>query len=168
MVHWQIKDFGKQSSITGRGFEEGAKVVSILLKDMVENELLRIDMLESEFEDWQPDGSAVILGRWSRLFSVEEKVLSKEERKDSAESFFISLYEADTGFASVEEVRLLRYLFAISLERNRILRSIPINSGASEQTFFHLKTKRNFEVPIEIPSRDAVSKIETIIGDLLL
>ena len=110
----------------------------------------------------------MILGRWSRQFSVEEKVLSKEERKDSAESFFISLYETEAGDASMEEARLLRYLFAISLERNRILRSIPMNSGASVQTFVHLKTKRNFEVPIEIPSRDAVSKIESIIGDLLL
>ena len=168
MIHWQIKDFGKQSSITGEGFEEGAQVVSILLKDSVKNELLRLDMLESELEDWQPDGSAVILGRWSRQFSVEEKVLSKEERKDSAESFFISLYETEAWDASMEEARLLRYLFAISLERNRILRSIPMNSGASVQTFVHLKTKRNFEVPIEIPSRDAVSKIESIIGDLLL
>ena len=77
MIHWQIKDFGKQSSITGEGFEEGAQVVSILLKDSVENELLRLDMLESELEDWQPDGSAVILGRWSRQFSVEEKVFKR-------------------------------------------------------------------------------------------
>lgn len=168
MIHWQIKDFGKQSSITGKAFEEGAQVVSILLKDSVEKELIRFDMLESELKNWQPAESAVLLGRWSRHYSAEEKVLSKEERKDSAESFFFSLYEPETADTSMEEGRLLRYLFAISLERNRILKSVPMKSGSSEQTFVHVKTKRNFEVPIEIPSRETVSKIESIIGDLLL
>lgn len=168
MVHWHIKDFGKQSSITGKVFEEGAQVHSILLKDSLEKELVRFDMLESELDDWQPSNSAVLLGRWSRQFSAEEKVLSKEERKDSAENFFFSLYDAETVDTSMEEGRLLRYLFAISLERNRILKSLPMKLGASVQTYVHVKTKRKFEVPIEIPSSESVSKIESIIGDLLL
>lgn len=168
MIHWQIKDFGKQSSVTGKAFEEGCQVVSVLCKDSIEKEYVRFDMLESELKEWQASESAVLLGRWSRQYSEEEKVLSKEERKDSAESFFFSLYDADTADASLPEGRLLRYLFAISLERNRILKSIPMKAGSTEQTFVHVKTKRNFEVPIEIPSRESVSKVESIIGDLLL
>lgn len=168
MFHWEIKDFGKQSSITGKIFEDGEKVICIVCKDTKINEMIRFDLLESESSRWKQDDGTVILGRWSRVYSAETKGLTQEERKHSAESFFFSLYDSNEICGEQEELGLLKYLFAVSLERKRVLKSKPINGEADSQSFIHVKTKRAFIVPVVIPNVESVSKIESIIGDLLL
>lgn len=168
MFHWEIKDFGKQSSITGKTFEDGEKVLCIILKDGENNEMIRCDLLESEFTEWEKAEKSVILGRWSRVYSEEAKALTQEERKHSAESFFFSLYDSNETHGEQEELGLLKYLFAVSLERKRVLKSKPIKDDADSQIFIHVKTKREFIVPVVIPNVENVSKVESIIGDLLM
>ena len=73
MFHWEIKDFGKQSSITGKAFEDGEKILCIVLKDTKNNEMIRFDLLESESSEWEQAEETVILGKWSRVYSEETK-----------------------------------------------------------------------------------------------
>lgn len=168
MFHWEIKDFGKQSSITGKAFEDGEKILCIVLKDIKNNEMIRCDLLESESSEWKQVEESVVLGRWSRVYSEEVKALTQEERKHSAESFFLSFFESQEPCGEQEELGLLKYLFAVSLERKRVLKSKPIEGDAHSQIFIHVKTKREFVVPVVIPNVENVSKVEAIIGDLLL
>lgn len=168
MFHWEIKDFGKQSSITGKAFEDGENILCIVLKDIKNNEMIRCDLLESESSEWEQVEETVILGRWSRVYSEEAKALTQEERKHSAESFFFSLYDSDGLSNEQGELGLLQYLFAVSLERKRVLKSQAIKDQADSQNFIHVKTKREFSVPLVIPDIESVSKVESIIGDLLL
>jgi hypothetical protein len=168
MFHWEIKDFGKQSSITGQTFQDGEKILCIVLKDKKNNDMIRCDLLESELLEWKQADDTVILGRWSRVYSEEAKGLTQEERKYSAESFFFSLFDSNEANGGQEELGLLKYLFAVSLERKRVLKSKPIKGEADAQSFIHVKTKRDFIVPVVIPNVESVSKVESIIGDLLL
>lgn len=168
MFHWEIKDFGKQSSITGKAFEAGENILCIVLKDIKNNEMIRCDLLESESLDSELSTETIILGKWSRVYSEETKALTQEERKHSAESFFFSLYDSNELSNDQEELGLLQYLFAVSLERKRVLRSKPIKAEADSQIFIHVKTKREFIVPVVIPNIESVSKVESIIGELLL
>ena len=168
MFHWEIKDFGKHSSITGNAFEDGEQILCIVLKDTKNNEMIRFDLLESESSEWKQAEESIILGKWSRVYSEEAKPLSQEERKHSAESFFFSLFDANVNSSEEDELFLLKYLFAVSLERKRVLKSKPIKGEADTQIFIHIKTKREFIVPVVIPSVETVSKVESIIGDLLL
>ena len=168
MFHWEIKDFGKQSSITGKAFEDGEKILCIVLKDTKNNEMIRFDLLVSKSSEWEQAEEAVILGKWSRVYSEETKALSQEEKKHSAESFFFSLFDANENSSEEDELSLLKYLFAVSLERKRVLKSKPIKGEADTQIFIHVKTERELIVPVVIPSLETVSKVESIIGDLLL
>ena len=168
MFHWEIKDFGKQSSITSKAFEDGDKILCIVLKDTKNNEMIRFDLLESESSEWKQAKETVILGKWARIYSEETKILSQEERKHSAESFFFSLFDANENSSEEDELSLLKYLFAVSLERKRVLKSKPIIGEADSQMFIHVKTKRELTVPVVIPSVETVSKVESVIGDLLL
>ena len=168
MFHWEIKDFGKHSTISGKAFADGEKIFCIILKDTKNNEMLRCDFLESESSEWKQADEMVILGKWSRVYSEEAKALTQEERKHSAESFFFSLYDSNETSGEQEELGLLKYLFAVSLERKRVLKSKPIKGDADSQIFIHVKTKREFIVPVVIPNVESVSKVEAIIGDLLL
>ena len=63
---------------------------------------------------------------------------------------FLSLFEGDQV---LEERALLSYLFAISLERKRILKSSPVTDEDTVQVFTHVKTKRTFDIPIVVPSK---------------
>ena len=168
MFHWEIKDFGKHSSITGKAFEDGEKILCIVLKDTKNTEMIRFDLLESESSEWEQAEETVILGKWSRVYSEETKALSQEERKHSAESFFFSLFDTNENGSEEDELSLLKYLFAVSLERKRVLKSKAIIGEADSQIFIHVKTKRELIVPVVIPSVESVSKVESIIGDLLL
>ena len=167
MNQWQIKGFGKCSSLSEVLFSEGDKVFCIIAKDHEINELVRYDLLEGELPRLSEINQGRVLGRWKRIFSDKEPhTISNEERKHSAESFFLSLFEMNEE--PIEERDLLVYLFAVSLERKRVLKSKPQEQEASEQTFIHSKTKRAFSVPIVSPSKESVVKVESIIGDLLM
>ena len=168
MFHWEIKDFGKQSSITGKAFEDGEQILCIILKNTKNNEMIRFDLLESESSEWVQAEETLILGKWARVYKEEAKPLSHEERKHSAESFFFSLYDSNEASGEQEELGLLKYLFAVSLERKRVLKSEPIHGEADSQIFIHAKTKRVFDVPVVIPNVESVSKVEATLGDLLL
>ena len=168
MFHWEIKDFGKLSSISGKAFKDGDKVLCIVLKDIRNNEMIRCDLLEVEFSEWKQTEDTIILGKWSRVFAEEAKALTQEERKHSAESFFFSLFDSSETNEEQEELGLLKYLFAVSLERKRVLKSQSIKAEAESQIFVHVKTKREFAVPVVIPNLESVSKVEAISGDLLL
>lgn len=167
MNQWQIKGFGKCSSLSEAVFSEGDKVFCIIAKDSDINELVRYDLLEDELPRLDEINQGKVLGRWMRTFTEEDpNAISNEERKHSAESFFLSLFEMNDE--PIEERDLLVYLFAVSLERKRVLKSIPHRSEDLEQTFVHSKTKREFLIPIVSPSLESVKNVESIIGDLLL
>ena len=153
MFHWEIKDFGKQSSITGKAFEDGEKILCIVLKDTKNNEMIRFDLLASESSDWEQAKEAVILGKWSRVYS-EETALTRK-KKTLSRKFLFSLFDANENSS---EEGLLKYLFAVSLERKRLLKSKPIKGEADTQIFIHVKTKRELIVPVVIPSVETVSK----------
>jgi hypothetical protein len=165
MNHWQIKEFGKVSSFSGSAFIDGSEVLCLVIKPSDSPELMRYDILKSEIEAWRASTDGLILGKWERVFSEKKpEGLTNEERKESDESFFLSLFEGDQV---LEEGALLSYLFAISLERKRILKSSPVTDEDTVQVFTHVKTKRSFDIPIVVPSKASVEKIEAIIGELL-
>lgn len=168
MINWQIRDFGKQSSISGRDFKDGSVIICLLYKNINDEELLRVDLDQDEYDKFKEEDNLILLGKWSRIYSHKKKIVSKEERKLSAESLFISLYDSEVCSDTLKEKNLLKYLFALSLERSRILKSVPLIKNALQQDFIHIKTKQVFKVPIENINRNNVAKIEATIGDLLV
>lgn len=168
MYQWQIKDFGKQSSCTGNPFSESDEIISLLYKNIDDKELVRIDLLSSELLNWDKPKNFVLLGKWEIIYSTEEKSISKQERMGTAEEFFISLFNTKDNENEIDERSLLKYLFAISLERNRILKSLSIDRKTGLQKYFHVKSKQEFSVPCVSPSKESVSKLESFISDLLV
>ena len=75
------------------------------------------------------------------------------------EEFFFSLYEGEES----DEKDILKQLFALLLEKKRILRSFG-RKNAQKQKFVHIKSKKEFWVPVKDFSPEDLTSLENVFG----
>ncbi len=143
-MEWEIKPFGKESTLSGNPFQDGEEVNCFLLRNS-DGMLVRADILDADEEQFE-DGT-VVLGRWTRVFEASpdrrEEALSQQR---SLEELFFSLFEVEEAVES-DESNTLKQIVSLMLERKRILRRIPAKSSHSLTVYVHVKSKKEFEVP---------------------
>ena len=167
LMEWQIKTMAEGSAFSGKAFNPGDRVVCLVFKDTVADELMRIDILQDEVDDLDFPGA--LLGRWTRI--VDEP---GQEGKDvlaalqSAEDFFLSLYEVPDEQAAPPEKQALQHILGLMLERKRVLRPIGCRRTTGDQPYVHIKSKQTFDVPIVNISSDLMHRIEPALGDLIV
>jgi hypothetical protein len=168
-MEWQIKTIARKSTFSGEAFCPGDHVICLIYKDEQAGELGRADLRPDEVAAFELPGE--VLGRWARVVKdPDDESVSARETMASAEDFFFSLYENDAGVAGAasEESDMLKHLLSLMLERKRVLRAIGTRQHAGEQTYLHVKTKRQLKVPIVDISTELMLKIQDTIGDIIL
>jgi hypothetical protein len=165
-MEWQIKTIARKSTLSGEAFNPGDRVVCLIYKDDAAGELGRADLRPEEIESFGLPGE--VLGRWARVVKEpDDEGASARETMASAEDFFFSLYENDQPDA-LEESDILKHLLSLMLERKRVLRAIGERKTSGEQSYLHVKTKRELKVPIVDISTELMFKIQDTIGDIIL
>ncbi|MDQ8193241.1 hypothetical protein QEH59_02310 [Coraliomargarita sp. SDUM461004] len=165
-MEWQFKTIARKSTLSGEPFIPGDRVLCLIYKDDAAGELGRADLRPDESEVFELPGA--VLGRWSRVVKdPDDDSVSARETMASAEDFFFSLYDNEPAQAQ-EEADVLKHLLSLMLERKRVLRAIGDRQTSGEQTYLHVKTKREFKVPIVDVSMELMLKIQDTIGDIIL
>lgn len=168
---WSLQPLAKECQLTGQVFKTGQKVLSCLFLDE-SGMLQRCDYLEGEYEKAHAQGT--VLGRWSQIIKDKpSEKINKAESNRNVEQLFLSFYEDDSEHSSNQiegsrERALLKYLFAIALERKRILRSTESTSSGTEQSYLHVKSKKQYVVPLPIVDQDTQETLLKIQEQLTL
>lgn len=144
-MEWEIKPFGKESAFSGNPFQDGEEVNCFLVRTE-EGAVARIDVHENDIESL--DAKTPILGRWTRTYEASpdkrEEALNQQR---TLEELFFSLFEVEDAVAG-EETETLKQIVSLMLERKRILRRLPAKSTNELTTYIHVKSKREFTVPV--------------------
>ncbi|HKK19173.1 MAG TPA: hypothetical protein VJ952_10885 [Opitutales bacterium] len=165
-MDWQIKTLSRKSTLSGESFAPGDRAVSLVYVDEEAGELGRADLHENELGQLEVPGE--VLGRWSWLMKApEEGAPNAAETVASAEDFFFSLFENETA-RERDQSDALKHLLALMLERKRILRAVGPRQSSGTQTYLHVKTKQEVQVPVAGISRELMFKIEDTLGDIIL
>lgn len=165
-MDWQIKTLSRKSTLSGTSFEPGDRAVSLVYIDDAAGDLGRADLHEHELSDLQLPGQ--VLGRWTWVMKdPEEGATNAADTVASAEDFFFSLFENEAD-AERDRSDALKHLLALMLERKRILRAVGPRQTSGTQTYCHVKTKQELNVPIAEISRELMFKIEDTLGDIIL
>lgn len=126
---------------TGESFCDGDEVICLIYR-VNKDELARFDVLKRKISEFKAPGE--LIGQWKRVISeknansqsVGQKIANQEE-------FFLSLFEGETN----REKDILKQLFALLLEKKRIIRPIgEIFNG--NQNFLHIRSRNEFTVPV--------------------
>jgi hypothetical protein len=168
-MEWQIKTIARKSTLSGEVFNPGDRVVCLIYKDEGEDDLGRADLRPDEVERFDLPGE--VLGRWSRVVKdPDDESQSARETMASAEDFFFSLYENDQPEqADAQQASdMLKHLLSLMLERKRVLRAVGERQTLGQQTYLHVKTKRELQVPIVEISTELMLQIQETIGDIIL
>jgi hypothetical protein len=165
-MDWHIKTIARKSSLTATPFKPGERVVCLIFKVPNEDELGRVDLLESEVDAFEMPGD--ILGRWTRIVKdPDDEAASKNEIMSSAEDFFFSLFEVEHSDTQ-DTSDMLKHLLSLMLERKRVLRAVGPRQTEGQQAYRHVKTKQELLVPVVDISTELMLKIQDTIGDIML
>ena len=139
-----LKSPTSQCAVTGRPFEAGDRVVSVLVRQP-DGQFGRLDALASE-AGALPAPEGEVLCRWARVFQpkAQDAQAAAREMRLSMESLFLSLMEEEP--LAEENEDLVRFL-ALFLERKRILRPGRVPSREGCVAYEHAREKRVFQVP---------------------
>lgn len=136
-----IAPISRKSSFTEDAFEKNDRVVSLLLR--TEEEVVRVDILESEEEGYELPGELIC--RWTQVFKPRSKddKEAQEALKLTADNLFISLFEGEDGPS--QENAKFKHLLGLMLERRRLLR--VKERDAAFTIYIHRPTKNEYAVP---------------------
>lgn len=136
-----IAPISRKSSFSETAFEKDDRVVSLLAR--TEEEVLRLDVLESEEESYELPGDLIC--RWTQVFKPRSKDgrEAQEALKLTADNLFISLFDGEDG--PTQENAKLKHLLGLMLERRRLLRVKA--RDASFTLYIHRPTKNEYAVP---------------------
>ncbi len=157
-MEWIIKSFSRICAVTGVPFSDGDEVVCFVCRENDNDEIFRFDVLRENAFDFHPGGK--IIGQWKKKISLNSsKKIDFGQKLAYQEEFFFSLYEGEES----DEKDILKQLFALLLEKKRILRSFGRKNG-QKQKFVHVKSKKEFWVPVkDFPPEDLTS-LENVFG----
>ena len=88
------------------------------------------------------------MGRWKRVF--EQAPDTREEnlkQQRTLEDLFFSLFEVEQALQG-DETDTLKQIVGLMLERKRIIRRLPGKSATNAITCLHVKSRREFVVPV--------------------
>lgn len=175
-MDWTLQPFSRKSAATGQSFEAGERVMSFVYKDAT-GALQRLDLKQSEIATSAlPEN---ILGRWSHAVKTkEERSQAKQERLQSAEACFLSLFEDDSldtlpqpeedlkteSVPSEEAVldkdkAILKQLLALILERKRILKPTGSLNAANTLDYTHVTSQKNYTIPLVSYSKQDLQRV---------
>lgn len=155
-MEWSIKSSSKYCFVSGKIFSEGDEVVCFVCIDG-NHEFVRFDVLKDFASEFKPIGR--IIGQWSKVISCDSSgKLSSEQKTAHQEEFFFSLYLDDES----PEKDILKQLFALFLERKRILKT-SFSILGEKQKFIHVKTKKEYIVPMKKINPEDLTSLENIL-----
>ena len=132
--------------VTGNAFVEDERVVSRLLRQEDDGEVVRIDVQAAEEENLElPPGRVAC--RWVQAF--KPKVIEENPERDlklTAENLFLTLADPSNEL-SEEDGRLVQFL-ALMMERKRLIRPRGRNADGTKDVYIHRGTKNLYEVPV--------------------
>lgn len=138
-MEWSIKSISSRCAVSGEPFREGDSVICMVFGDEHGN-LSRLDVIERNIGGLSVPGH--LLGKWRRVISSRNSENSESNQASvNREEFFFSLFDGDSD----EKKEILKQIFALFLERKRILRSCGKNAENFIK-YVHVKTKREFLV----------------------
>jgi hypothetical protein len=132
--------------VTGNSFIEDERVVSRLLRQDGEAEVVRIDVQAAEEDNLElPPGRVAC--RWVQAFKPKVEVENPEkELKLTAENLFLTLADPSHEL-SEEDGRLVQFL-ALMMERKRLIRPRGRNADGTKDVYIHRGSKGLYEVPV--------------------
>ncbi len=143
-MEWELKPFGKKSSVSGNPFNDGDTIHCFLTQDR-EGNLSRQDLLGDGLD--QLPQETRIIGRWTRTYKSEPDVRQENlNYQKTLEELFFSFFKA-TDAAGSEESDALKQIVSLMLERKRILRRAARPAADTSLRYLHVKSKVEFEVP---------------------
>lgn len=135
-----------QCFVTGNAFVEDERVVSRLLRQEEDGEVIRVDVQAAEEEKLElPPGRVAC--RWVQAF--KPKVVEENPEKDlklTAENLFLTLADPQNEL-SEDDGRLVQFL-ALMMERKRLIRPRGRNADGTKDVYIHRGTKGLYEVPV--------------------
>ena len=163
-MDWEIKPFGKKSTVSGNLFKDGDTIHCFLIRDG-EGNLSREDLHGNDLGRL-PQG-ARILGRWRRTYKAAPDVRQENlNHRKTLEELFFSFYEAPNATRS-EESDALKQIVSLMLERKRILRRTATPAGGKSLRYRHVKTAVEFEVPNHDITPEVVMRVQEQLGPLI-
>lgn len=158
-MEWQISPLARTSALNEQPFKPGDTVVTLLLMETGEG-IRRFDIHAADEDAARRNLPGSIIGRWKRVLKPPSNDREeREQRLQSAEDLFLSLYEESAlpaqteepvnGAGTAIEVReALKHFLALHLERKKVLRAQGRRRREGLQTYIHVKTKRELVVPV--------------------
>ena len=131
--------------VTGNAFIEDDRVVSQLVRNGEEGEILRYDVLAESMEGFEVEGRVAC--RWTQAF--KPKVAEDNPERDlklTAETLFLTLADPNNEL-SEEDGRLVQFL-ALMLERKRLIKPKGIAADGIRTIYEHRGSKGRYEVPM--------------------
>lgn len=163
-MEWELKPFGKKSSVSGNPFNDGDTIHCFLTRDR-EGNLSRQDLLGDGSEQLPHEDR--ILGRWTRTFKSEPDVRQENlNYRKTLEELFFSFFEA-TDAAGSEEFDALKQIVSLMLERKRILRRAGTPSTGESLRYLHVKSKLEFEVPNRDITPNVIMRVQENLNALI-
>ncbi len=172
-MDWTLQPFSRKSAATGQSFEAGEVVISFVYKDE-KGVLQRLDLRQSELETSPLPQN--ILGRWTHAVkSKESPSQAKQERLQSAEACFLSLFQEEEdqnpeegsmieGPSPKEAVlrqdkAILKQLLALMLERKRVLRPKSPEGPGNSLSYTHVASQTIYTIPLVSYSRQDLERV---------
>ena len=165
-MDWQIRPLARKSSLSGKSFTPGDRVVCAIFMDDAGN-LDRVDILKDELEAFKLDKK--ILGKWEREVSANPEADERAARRMAlagSEDFFLSLFD-ESSQIDADEKDVIKQMLALLLERKRIIRPVGRPSGGI-QKYVHCSTKRILEVPQNELDESLVMNIKSQLDYLIM
>ncbi|MBL9203738.1 MAG: hypothetical protein JNN01_01535 [Opitutaceae bacterium] len=130
--------------VTQDAFLAGQRLVSFLVRDPAQPEIVRYDVSEPAAAGFAPAG--VVVCRWVHLFKPRKPGDTSEKTlKLTAETLFLTLADPSAELTP-ENTRLVQFL-ALMLERKRLLKPRGRTADGLRTVVEHTKSKQLFEIP---------------------
>jgi hypothetical protein len=158
-----LQSLSKTCHVTGEAFLEGEQLLCCLVEEE-SGEVARIDLKASEEVNFKPAGG--MMCRWYLTYRSKEPADSEERAlKLTAENLFIEMCDSGSDEES-ENASLLQFL-GLMLERKRILRNRGVSKDGVWQSYYHIKSKKNYKIPAGDLSTRFFVEIQKKLGLLL-
>ena len=130
--------------VTGTPFGDGERVISFLLRNETNEEVMRYDVAATARAQFTVQGTVAC--SWVHVFKPRKAGENPErELKLTAENLFVTLADPAIEIAPENE-RLVQFL-ALMLERKKLLRPKGRAADGTRNLFEHAKTKLIYAVP---------------------
>jgi hypothetical protein len=161
---WHVRNRSRECSITQTPFTEGQPIVTALFPDPESSGYVRKDFCEEAWAQRSADDEVPFSSWRTKFLPTPSNDTQPVVTKQSAEDLLKQLVEDD-----LEHTENTRYILAVMLERQKILRETdtqPIASGML-RIYEHRKTGEVFIVKDPNIPLDEVEKIQIEVMELL-